>query len=147
MESLSLARIALSLALSSIVSGCWWSWPWPAMTLNEEGLGESVIGNYMRTAWHGSLNNHVQEDVIKLMKLTPGKAFTRQDAESLGAHCSPAPSTECKYVGELWYVSHGLPASSAHYGKRVIVNIEVSFSYLKPQELVVREQERLIPDD
>lgn len=147
MKGLSPVRIAMLLALSSIVSGCWWSWPWPAMTVNEEGLGDSVIGNYMRNAWHVFLEDNVTRDVIKLMKLTAGKAFTRQDAESLGAHCAPAPSTECKYAGELWYRSHGVPSYSPYYGKKAIVNIEVSFSYLKPQELVVRKNERLISDD
>jgi hypothetical protein len=147
MKGLSPVRIAMLLALSSIVSGCWWSWPWPSRTVNEEGLGDSVIGNYMRIVWDSPFDDSVKPSIIKLIKQTPGKGFTRQDAESLGAHCAPAPSTECKYVGEGWFRSHGLPANSPYFGKRIIVNIEVSFSYLKPQELVVRRQERLVPDD
>ncbi|HZR74247.1 hypothetical protein [Bradyrhizobium sp.] len=149
MKTLSVVRIALLLALSGIVSGCHWrsSWPWPGRTENTDGLGDSVIGNYMRPVWDSHFDDRVKENIIKLLKQTPGKGFTRQDAESLGAHCASAPSTECKYVGEAWYRSHGLPETSPSFGKKVIVNIEVSFSYLKPYELVVRKQERLIPDD
>lgn len=153
MKTRSALRIALLLALSGIVSGCWSSWPWPGRTENTDGIGNSVIGNYMRDAWHNSGwdslsgDDALKQGIIELIKKSPGKGTTRQSAESLGAHCAPAPSTECKYVGEAWYVSHGLPTTSAYYEKKAIVTIEVSFSYLKPQDLVVRRQERLVPDD
>ena len=150
MPNHSLVRIVGLLAIAGTLSGCasFWSWPFPRIVQNTEGLGTSPIGKFLRKASTNHTEDGLKAATVEFIKAeTFGKRLSRNEAEALGMQCAPAPSTECTYSGELWYRLEGLAPSSPHYGKRTIENIDVRFSYLKPQQLVLQMREHDIPEE
>lgn len=77
---------------------------------------------------------------------TPASGLSREGAEALGTKCAPAPSTECTYSGEYWTRIIRPPNDPSDH-TRYVGNIQVRFSYLKPQEIVVHESSHAAPDD
>jgi hypothetical protein len=116
--------------------------------MNDE-LGASPIGNYLRDAVHWNLREvDLERGLAELVtERTSRNSMSRRDAESLGAKCAQTPSSECSYSGEISYRLNGLPQDSPHQGKRTVVNIQVRFSHLKPQEISVHKDEREISDE
>lgn len=145
-----LLRFAALSLLACVVPGCsgFWSWPWPHVTENTEGLGTSPLGNFIRSD-SGDHTDGLNSAVVKFVKeQTSAKGISRKDAESLGMQCAPAPSTECTYSGELWSrTDRGLSPESPHYGKRTIEHIEIRFSFLKPHDVVAQRDEHDVPDE
>src|SRR5208283_2904393 len=129
MANFSSLRITGLLAIAGMISGCdrpwtlWTSWPGPYMVLNTDGLGTGPIGNYLRKDQWGHSEVDLEHGIAELInERSSTKAISREDAESLGVQCAPAPSTECSYSGELWFRVGPLPPESPHYGKRTVVN-------------------------
>jgi hypothetical protein len=118
------------------------------MDLNTDGLGSSPIGNFLRKDQWNSSDVDIKRGIAGLIsERSSKKGISRDDAESLGARCEPAPSTECTYSGEMWFRIGPLPHDSPQYGKRTIVKMQVRFSCLKPQELVLQKQEYDVADE
>jgi hypothetical protein len=62
--------------------------------------------------------------------------------------CAPAPSTECVFLGERSFRVPFIPGDDPQHRKTVIVhNMEVRFSCLKPQALVVKVRVREISEE
>ena len=150
MPKQSFSCIAALLAIAVLVSGCsgWSSWPWPRIVENTDGLGTSPMGDFLREVSWESTEDGMTRHVAKFInEQTTANGISRKDAESLGMQCAPAPSTECRYSGEMWSRIERIPPEAPHYGKRTIKNIDVRFSYLKPQSLVVHVRLHDIPDE
>jgi hypothetical protein len=75
---------------------------------------------------------------------TPAKGLTREDAEKLGMQCAPAPKTECIYSGQVW--DRVLPPGIVPK-ERTVTDIELRFSYLQPQSLVVKVHTHTVVDE
>jgi hypothetical protein len=138
-------RSAWSMILVAAISQC----GWPSVTLKNDELGMSPIGNYLREdiRWN-SRGVDLERGIAKLIaERFPAKSISREDAESLGAQCAQPPDTDCSYSGEISYRLGGLPHDSPHQGKRTLVNIKVKFSYLPPQDVVVQKHEYEMPDE
>ncbi|CCE04108.1 exported hypothetical protein [Bradyrhizobium sp. STM 3843] len=142
-------RIAGLLAISGVLSGCsFLSWPYPRLIEHMEGLGTGRIADYVRREMSGRDEDQITADITKFLASSiPKKVISRQDAESLGLQCAPAPSTQCSYSGEFWYRYENIPSQTRAYGKRFIKSIEVRLSYLRPREFVVYVHEHVISEE
>jgi hypothetical protein len=100
-----------------MISGCFWSGPWPSVTVNTEGLGAGPLAQFI------GRNTYYTADELKrittkfVIEQTSAKGISRDAAEALGMQCAPAPSKECSYSGEYWvrsdqrYVREVLPTT------------------------------------
>ena len=142
-------RTAGLLAVGSMLAGCsYLSWPFPGMVQNFEGLGTGQIADYIRHRSASRDEAGLQEEIAGFIaKSLPAKGFSREDAESLGLRCAPAPSTDCAYSGEFWFRSVGPLPENPRLRKPLIENIQVRLSYLKPREFVVQVHERVMSDE
>jgi hypothetical protein len=148
-------RVVTALALAGLVSGCSAFYPifelgMPIPYVDKRGLGLSPIGDYIRMNQRQVSVNEVglKDGLAKLIaERTPPNGLSREDAESLGMHCAPAPNTECAYLGEQSYRREHFPRDHRDYGKTTVQEIEVRFSYLKPQGLVVKVREHDVPHE
>jgi hypothetical protein len=135
------------LVLAGMTSGCWLCLDcMPVASVLKDGLGLSDIGDYIRMHTRMGVNEVALGDGLAdlIAQGTPPNGLSREDAESLGMQCEPAPSTECAFLAEWSFRSAGIPGRDK---KIFIHNIEVRFSYLKPQALVVKAREREIPEE
>jgi hypothetical protein len=119
------------------------------MEMNGEGLGTAPLGKFIgRNANHGA-DNLKQVTTKFVIEQTSAKGISRDDAESLGMSCAPAPSPECSYSGEFWirsdqrYVRHDSPA----YRTREFYHVDVRLSQRKPHDVVVQADVRYVPDE
>jgi hypothetical protein len=145
--SFRLLHIIGLLLFAGMTSGCSLFYPYlminfPISYLDNDGLGLSPIGNFIRMNWR-LVDNEVAlkrglADLIA--ERTPPNGLSREDAESLGMQCAPAPSTECAYLGEQSFRRDHFPRDDPYYRKTTIRNIEVRFSFMKPEELIVKER-------
>lgn len=142
-------RAAGLLVVVIMLSGCsFWSWPYPRVVENTEGLGDNPIGNFFRERGIALVEDDRKAAVVEFIQAqTYGKQMSRKEAEALGFQCAPPPRTECTYAGERWRRLEHISPSSPHYGMRTIVRIQVRLSYLKPRELIVQVDEHDIPEE
>jgi len=144
-------RMVTLLVLAGLASGCSLFCPLclPVPEVDKDGLGLSPIGDYIRMhTWVGKVNEAGLKDGLAdlIAQRTSPNGLSREDAESLGVQCAPAPGAECVFLGERSYRINpwNLPRDDPKYGKRAIQKVEVRFSYLKPQALVVKASEYVI---
>lgn len=147
-------RVVTLLVLTGTISGCSLFCPicLPVPEVNKDGLGLSPIGDYIRMhTWVGRANEvGLKEGLADLIgQRTPPNGLSREEAESLGVQCAPAPSTECAFLAERSYRINpwNLPRDNPNYGKTDIQKVEVRFSYLEPQALVVKVREYIISEE
>jgi hypothetical protein len=137
------------LVIAGMLAGCsYWGWPFPGIVQNFEGLGTGRIADFIRNQSSSRGEATLQEEIAAFIaRSLPEKRFSREDAESLGLQCAPAPSTDCAYSGEFWFRSVGPPPANPRLRKPLIENIQVRLSYLKPREFVVQVRERAMSED
>jgi hypothetical protein len=136
-------RMVTLLVLAGSISGCSF-WPWTRVDLHLEGLGKGPIADYLRDEYPRIGEWYLKRSLTKLIAdWTPAKGLTREDAEKLGMQCAPAPKTECIYSGQVW--DRVLPPGIVPK-ERTVTDIELRFSYLQPQSLVVKVHTHTVVD-
>lgn len=92
MPKLPILNVLSLLAIAFIISGCFWSGPWPRIDINTEGLGEGELAKFLRR------NTNYGEDGLKqltkqfIVEQTSAKGISRDDAEALGLRCAQRPA-------------------------------------------------------
>lgn len=133
-------RVVVLLVLAGPISGCSFG-PWTRMEDHTEGLGKGPIADFFRDESpyffnsDANLKLRLTELVVDWADWMSVNGRSREYAEALGMWCAPPPKTECIYSGEAW--NEVIPPGSLPKGRRVY-NIEVRFSYLQPESLVVK---------
>lgn len=137
------------LAIALMISGCFWSGPWPRVTVNTEGLGTGPLANFIGRNTGHDVDGLKQKTTKFIIEQTSAKGISRDDAESLGMQCAPAPSKECSYSGDFWVRGDQryVPRSSPDYRTREVYHIDVRLSYPKPHDVVVQAYTRYVPDE
>jgi hypothetical protein len=137
------------LAVACMISGCFWSGPWPRVTVNTEGLGTGPLAEFIDRNSNQGVDGLKQATTKFIIEQTSAKGISRNDAEALGMQCAPAPSKVCNYSGDFWVRSDQryVPRNSPDYGARAVYQIDVRLSYSKPHDVVVQADKRYVPDE
>ncbi|MGY8633213.1 hypothetical protein RAD15_12120 [Bradyrhizobium sp. 14AA] len=149
MPKFPILNILSLLAIAFIISGCFWSGPWPRVDINIEGLGEGELAKFLGRNSNYDVDGLKQLTKRFIIEQTSAKGISRDDAEALGLRCAPAPSKECSYSGEYWVRSDQryVPRDGPDYGARAVYHVDVRLSYLKPHDAVVQAHKRYVPDE
>jgi translation elongation factor EF-1beta len=118
---------------------------WPSITVNYDGLGESIIGRFLmeKVPWNVEKEDDIARGIKSILANSISKGGdVRSAVESTGMRCDSVPSTTCNYIGNVVFWLHGLPKNSPHRNKKTIVTIYVKLqSYAELSSLIVRKEE------
>lgn len=103
------------------------SWPWPSVTEDTAGLGNSEIARILKQSCCVVNLMHVHKIKAALEKAREGRSY-RSAAEAVGFMCEAPPSKICQYAGKMTYQVHGAPKENVDAQKVHIL----SYSILLP---------------
>ena len=121
------------------------SWPWPSVTENTTGLGNSEIATILKRSCCVA-----DEMVVKNIKAALENAKHGQSlcsaAESIGFTCEALPSKTCRYAGTMRYQVHGAPKENRDAQKVHIVSYSILLpSYDNTNDVRADQETTIVP--
>jgi hypothetical protein len=121
------------------------SWPWPSVTEDTTGLGNSEIAGILKRSCCVVNEMVVQNIRTVLEKAKVGRSL-RSAAESVGFTCEESPSKTCRYVGMMTYQVHGAPKENVDAQKVHIISYSIVLpTYDNTNDIQVDQKTTIAP--
>jgi len=134
--------VAMLCAVGQI--GC--SWPWPSVSVDNSGLGNSEIDEIVKSECCVGAEQRIARKSADSLKKAKNSHSARQAAESIGFTCDPPPSHSCRYSAEQKYRYHNFPKGHVLTGKVQVVTYSlVLLNYDEPDTIDVQKEEKIVP--